>query len=262
MATVKRQRHNPAGQPNNSAGKPTISVSAERTVQSLAGERKALLIRRATLIGAVGLPLVLVAALLLVFQPFARPSAVDAVPALQANPTSAPVAQPIAAPAVQANPTSVPVAQPIAAPAVQANPTSAPIAQPTAAPALQATSAPIAIVAPQPASAPSSGTLACDAIAGLPVYAGVVCVKHDPDNDDGVIKVENTYTTAASADDVRRFFEGAFAANGWVLAESSHDAEDVAWKYTVTQGQRRLKVEVETKAGPSGAFTKITIAEK
>jgi hypothetical protein len=244
MATVKRQRHNPAGQPNNSAGKPTISVSVERTVQSLAGERKALLIRRATLIGAVGLALVLVAAILLLFQPFARPTAGGAAPAVQANPTSAPIAQPIAAPAVQANPTA------------------APIAQPTAAPALQATSAPLAIVAPQPASAPSSGTPACDAIAGLPVYAGVVCVKHDLDNDDGVIKVENTYTTAASADDVRRFFEGAFTANGWVLAESSHDAEDVAWKYTVTQGQRRLKVEVETKAGPSGAFTKITIAEK
>jgi hypothetical protein len=253
MATVKRQRHNPASQSNNSAGKPTISVSAERTVQSLAGERKALLIRRVILIGAVGLPLVLVAAILLLFQPFARPSAGGAAPALQANPTSAPIAQPIAAPALQANPTSAPIAQPIAAPAVQTNPTAAPIAQPTAAPA---------IVAPQPASAPSSGTLACDAIAGLPVYAGVVCVKHDLDNDDGVIKIENTYTTAASADDVRRFFEGAFTANGWVLAESSHDAEDVAWKYTVTQGQRRLKVEVETKAGPSGAFTKITIAEK
>jgi hypothetical protein len=237
MATGKRQRH-------NSAGKPTISVSAERTVQSLAGERKALLIRRATLIGAVGLPLILVAAILLLFQPFARPSAVDAVPAVQANPTSAPIAQPIGAPAVQANPTA------------------APAAQPTTAPALQATSAPIAVGIPQPASAPGSATPACDAIAGLPVYAGVVCVKHDPENDDGVIKIENTYTSAASADDVRRFFESAFAANGWVLAESSHDAEDVAWKYTVTQGQRRLKVEVETKAGPSGAFTKLTIAEK
>jgi hypothetical protein len=255
MATGKRQRH-------NSAGKPTISVSAERTVQSLAGERKALLIHRAILIGAVGLPLILVAAILLLFQPFARPSAVDAVPAVQANPTSAPITQPIGAPAVQANPTSAPIAQPTAAPALQADPTSAPAAQPTAAPALQATSAPIAVGVPQPASAPGSATPACDAIAGLPVYAGVVCVKHDPENDDGVIKSENTYTSAASADDVRRFFESAFAANGWVLAESSHDAEDVAWKYTVTQGQRRLKVEVETKAGPSGAFTKLTIAEK
>jgi hypothetical protein len=232
MATVKRQRH------NNTAGKPTISVAVERTAQSLAGERKVMLTRRMSVIGALGLSLALVAGLLLSFRPFAPAASSPTAPVA----TAAPVVQaPVAAQAEAAL-----ITQPTAAPAIQTNPTAVPAA----------------IAAPQSSGAAAGSAIACDAIASLPLYSGAICVKHDLDQDDGVIKAENTYTTPAPADDVRRFFEGAFASNGWALNESSYDAEDVAWKYTVVQGQRRVKISVETKAGVNGVFTKIQIAEK
>jgi hypothetical protein len=209
MATTKRGRH-------DSVGKPTISVAAERTAQSLAGERRALMVRRAGLIGALGLPIIIVAGLLF-FGPFAPASSGTAAPA---------------APAVQ--PT-----------AVSSSPTTAPAA-----------------TAPQPAAAPANGAITCDAVGGLPLYAGANCIKRDLDHDDGAVKAENTYSAAASADDVRRFYEGAFASNGWMVQESEYDGEDIAWKYSVARGQQRLKVEVESQTGPDGAYTRIKIGEK
>jgi hypothetical protein len=232
MATTKRQRQQTttkpaAGQPAiSTAGQPTISVRAERTAQSLAAERTALVIRRAKVAGAVAIPVVLIAGLLIFFRPFARLSAGDT-----AQPPAAP-----AAPAAQAQPTAAPAVQPTAAPAVQPLPTAVP--QPAA---------------PQPAAAPTSGAPACDMIAGLPVFANATCVKRDVDSDDGVLKAENTYASVAAADDIRRFYEGAFASGSWALEE---------FGYEVNLGARRLNVQVETEQGVNGPFTKIKLTER
>jgi hypothetical protein len=211
--------------PTSSAGHPTISVRAERTAQSLADERSAMTMRRAKLAGAVAVPAVLVAGLLLFFRPFAQPTA---APAVQALPT--------AAPAAQALPTAA-----LAAPAAQALPTAVPTAQtlPSAAPA---------VAAPQPAAAP-----ACEAIAGLPVFASATCVERDVDSDDGALKAKNTYTAAAAADNVRRFYEDAFTSGGWALQEFS---------YEVNLGARHLHVQVEIDQGVSGPLTKIKLSER
>jgi hypothetical protein len=233
MAATKRQRQHTASKattgaadqpPISTAGHPTISVRAERTAESLAAERTAMTMRRAKLAGAIAVPIILIAALLLFFRPFDRPSADSAT---QIPATAAPAAQPLptAAPAAVA-----PAAQATAAPAAQPLPTAAPAA-----------------VAPQPA------VLACEAIAGLPVFASATCIDHDTDTDDGVLKAENTYTSASSADEVRRFYESAFASGSWTLQEFS---------YEVDLGARRLNVQVETEQGASGLFTKIKLTER
>src|SRR5688572_20958473 len=122
MAATKRQRQHTANQPAagqpplSTAGHPTISVRAERSAESLAAERRAMTMRRAKLAGAVAIPIILIAALLLFFRPFDRPAS-DGVTQVPAT----------AAPAAQALPTAAPAA---AAPAAQA--TAAPIAQATA----------------------------------------------------------------------------------------------------------------------------------
>jgi hypothetical protein len=120
------------------------------------------------------------------------------------------------------------------------------------------------VAAAQPAAQPAPATAGslCVTIAGLPVYAGAACIDYDADEDDGVIKHENTYATGTSADEVRRFYEAAFAQHGWAVTEFQHDAEDVSWKYDIAQAQRRLKVEVEPKVMPQGLMTRIVIAEK
>jgi hypothetical protein len=238
MAATKRQRQDTANKPASgqppisTAGHPTISVRAERSVESLAAERSAMTMRRAKVAAAVAIPIILVAGLLLFFRPFDRPVG-DGV-------TQAPAT---AAPAAQALPTAAPA---VVAPPAQA--TAAPIAQATAAPAAQAlpTAAP-AVVAPQPAA------LNCDLIAGLPVFASATCIEHDTDTDNGLLKAENTYTSVASADEVRRFYEGAFASGGWTLQEFS---------YEVNLGTRRLSVQVEIEQGASGPFTKLTLTER
>jgi hypothetical protein len=239
MATTKRQRQHTANKPTggaagqpplSTAGHPTISVRAERTAESLAAERKAMTMGRAKLAAAVAIPVILVAALLLIFRPFAPPSAADVT---QAPATAAPAAQPTAAPA----------AQPTAAPVVVA-----PAAQATAAPAVQAQP-----TAAAPAAAPPVSAITCDVIAGLPIYAGATCVDRDLDNDDGIVKAKNSYTTTATADEVRRFYEGAFASGGWALQEFS---------YEVNLGARRLNVQVEVEQGASGSFTKIKLTER
>jgi hypothetical protein len=67
-----------------------------------------------------------------------------------------------------------------------------------------------------------------------------------------VIKLQNTYTTPASADEVRRFYGGAFAEQDWSTDEFS---------YTVDLGRRRLTIEVQTDQGPSGTFTTVRLSE-
>jgi hypothetical protein len=68
-----------------------------------------------------------------------------------------------------------------------------------------------------------------------------------------VTKAENTYTTSATPEDVRRFYEDSLKQNGWAGQD---------FTYEVAQGQRRLQVEVEAKVEPSGAFTELKISEK
>ncbi|HWQ11274.1 MAG TPA: hypothetical protein VNL77_00655, partial [Roseiflexaceae bacterium] len=128
---------------------------------------------------------------------------------------------------------------------------------PTAAP-----TAPAATAAPAaPAAATAPAAEQCVTFAGMPVYDGALCVDHDTDEDDGVITHENTYTTPAGADDVRRFYEAAFVQNGWTVREFEHDADDPSWKYTVAQGQRTLKVRVKAELQVDAVVTEVTIAE-
>ena len=206
-----------------SARQPTISVRAERSAQSLATERTALLKRRMLIIGVPGLALVLLVSGLM----YACGSQTS---------SSAPVAE---------IPTAVPAAQATATPAAQSSATAAPLAATT-----------------QPASgAQSAGLSTCPEIAGLPLYANATCIAQETDQDDGVTKHENTYVTTAAADDVRRFFEGAFGQNSWIVVESKQDVEDSSWEYTVTQAQRRLKIEVEAEQEAGSAPTRFTIKE-
>lgn len=136
-------------------------------------------------------------------------------------------------------------------------------AQVAAPPAVGAPGAPAAPQAP-PAegapAAPQSGVVngSCESVAGLPVIAGATCVKQDRDEDDGQLQLENTYTVAAPADDVRRFYEGAFAQAGWRVDDTDHDAEDGQWEYALEQGDRDLKVTIEAQ----GSATELKIAEK
>ena len=109
---------------------------------------------------------------------------------------------------------------------------------------------------------PASASTTCTAVTGLPLVANATCVKHDSDQDDGVIKNENTYVTSAAVDDVRRFYEGVFSQNAWTITEFKHDVEDNTWPYAITQAQQRLKIEIEPGQGANGAVTRITIAEK
>lgn len=118
------------------------------------------------------------------------------------------------------------------------------------------------IAASSATAQPASTSTTCTAITGLPLAANATCVKHDSDQDDGVIKNENSYVTSIAVDDVRRFYEGAFSQNGWIVADFKHDVEDNAWSYTITQAQQRLKVEIKPGQGTNGAVTRITIAEK
>ena len=187
--------------------------------------------RRGILVAEAGVAVLAIA--LLAYQALAsRPS----TPA--AAPTAAPSA-PTAAPAAAA---------PTAAPAAAA-PTAAPAAAaPTAAPAAAApTAAPAAVVA-----APIA-PVSCSAIAGLPVFAGANCVKQDSDLEDGLTTLKNSYTAAASPDEVRRFYEGAFAQGGW--------AAD-GFAYTIQLGQRRLKIDVETDQQGAATITKVKLTER
>jgi hypothetical protein len=209
----------------DSVGQPTISIRAERSAESLSAERTALRRRRMLIIGVPGMALVLLVSGLF-YACGSQPSS---------SSSSTAEASTTAAPAVQA--TAVPAAQSLA----------------TAAPAAAST---------QPANgAQTGGGITCPAIAGLPIYANATCIKHDTDQDDGVIKNKNTYVTTAATEDVRRFFEGAFTQNGWTVAESKQHTEDSSWEYTITQAQRRLKVEVEAEQEAGSIATQFTVKE-
>jgi hypothetical protein len=93
------------------------------------------------------------------------------------------------------------------------------------------------------------------------VFAGATCADYDMEEDDGVIKHENRYTSNASVDEVRRFYEAAFAANGWTVVEFDQDIEDNTYDYTVAQQLRRVKVRVEPELTPGGTLTEIKLDE-
>jgi hypothetical protein len=228
----------------DSAGQPTISVRAERGAQGLAAERTALHRRRLLTIGIPGLALVLLMGGLL----YARGS--------QPSLSPAPLAEAPTAVAAAAQATAELTAQPIATAAPAAQATAEPIAQPIA------TAAPAAVSAQPTSAAVTSSGVVCPDIAGLPIYANATCIERETDQDDGIIKIENTYLASASTDTVRRFYEGAFSQNGWAIAEAEHDVEDNAWSYTITQAQQRLKIEIEPGQGVNTAMSQITIAEK
>jgi len=209
----------------DSAGQPTISVRAERSAHRLAAEQTALRRRRQLTIGMPGLALVL----------------------LTSGMFYACGSQPSVSPApVAGEPTTV---------AAATQPTAGPAAQPIA------TAAPAAVSTQPTSGALISSGVVCPDIAGLPLYANAACIKHDTDHDDGVTKNENTYLAGAPADTVRRFYEGAFSQNGWTVTESKQDTEDSSWEYTIMQGQRRLKLEVEVASEASTGATRLTIKE-
>jgi len=208
----------PSGSEPPTHSSPAPSTAAQRSAQSLASERAAIVAGRVRQIA--GLAVLLIGMGLLAYWRFAPASQVPAA-AQTVQPTPASAAQ---APVAQA-PTTAPTEQPTAAPALQADPTAVP--------------------------QPSGG--ACPAIAGLPVYTGAVCVEQESDQDDGVTKLENTYSVNAPALDVQRFYESAFAPNGWTLQD---------FTYAGDQGQRALKVEVEAEQGPNGVFAKIRLTER
>jgi len=101
------------------------------------------------------------------------------------------------------------------------------------------------------ATAPAGTT--CAPIAGLPIIPNAVCIKFKVDQDDGVFKVEHSYSTSASPEEVRSFYATTLAQNGWTGPD---------FQYDLRQGLRRMQVDVETKPGPQGSFTELRIAEK
>ena len=98
-------------------------------------------------------------------------------------------------------------------------------------------------------------------VLGRAWFAGATCVDYDMDEDDGVIEHQSTYTSGASVDEVRRFYEAAFSANGWAVVELDQDIEDNTYDYTVAQQLRRVKVKIEPELTPAGTLTEITIDE-
>ena len=213
------QNHEPQPTPVLGAehSDPASNAPAASASLSPASERAAFMRQR--MIAIAGLVLLIIVVAFLATRAFAPQTAITPAPATPpATATPAATAQPV--------PTAT------AAPGIAANPT--------------ATPAPQAGVA-----APGSG-IPCSEIAGLPVFAGATCTDQDSDSDDGVIKLENTYTTLAAADDVRRFYEGAFTQNGWTLGK---------FKYDINLGQRRVQIEVETEQTASGPITTVQLTE-
>jgi hypothetical protein len=227
----------PAQLPNKAEHETQASASA-RTADSLASERAAMFQRRAATIGGIGALALLIA--FLAYRAFAPQPAAPA-PALAAPTAAASAPAPTAAAAPTPQPAPTAAAAPVAA--VATNPTA--VANPTAVPA--------ATLIPQTGGAAASQGLSCNAIAGLPVYAGATCTDQDTDQDDGVLKLKNTYMATAAADEVRRFYEASFGQNGLALGDFTYD---------INLGQRRVKIEVELDQGPSGAFSKVKLTEQ
>jgi len=253
MATQKRAKHNSSGRPaprtnaeQNKAPSapavgPTISVTASplrdpaastSSPASPAAERAAMAQRRNIIVAGVSLLALLIAFL-------AYRSLTSQTPS---------VATPVVAPtAVLTQPAIVATAPVAAAPA-------APVAAVPAVPTAAAVAAPAALVAAAPAvpTAAAVAAITCPTIAGLPLFSGATCTDQDTDLDDGVTKLENTYTVGATADEIRHFYEGAFASNGWTLGDFTYD---------ISSGQRRASIDVDTDQGPSGVVTTVRLTE-
>jgi hypothetical protein len=264
MSTQKRAKNNRSGRPANQANAeqnaaphapaigPTIIANAipprdpaasTRSPASPAAERAAMVQRRNLIIAGVSLLALLIA--FVAYRSLTSQSPTVATPAVE--PTAAAAVAPIAAPAIA--PTAVVAAAPVAAPAVL--PTAAAVAAPVAAPAVQPTAA-VAAAAPAVPTAAPAAAITCTTIAGLPLFAGATCIDQDSDLDNGVTKLENTYSATASADEIRRFYESAFASNGWTLGDFTYD---------LNAGQRRAKIDVDTDQGVSGVITTIKLTE-
>jgi len=239
MATQKRAKHSSSGRPAiqtnaepnatpaTPAVGPTISVTANpprdpatgtRSPASPVAERAALAQRRNIIVAGVSLLVLLIA--FLAYRSLTSEAPPAAIPA--AVPTT---------PAQPAAPIAVPAAA-VAAPAIA--PTAAPVA------------APAALVA-----APGAA-ITCTMIAGLPLFNGATCIDHNSDLDNGVTKLKNTYTVGATADETRRFYERAFASNGWTLGD---------FKYDLSAGPRRAGIDVNTDQAPSGMVTTVRLTE-
>jgi hypothetical protein len=254
MATHKRDKHNSSSQPANqtNAAKdaaphapavgPTISVTATpprapsvgtRTPASPAAERAAMAQRRNLIVAGVSLLALLIA--FLAYRSLTSGTPTVATPAVV--PTVAAAAPIVAAPIA---PTAAAAAAPTAAAA-------APIAAPAALPTAVAV-----VAAPAVPTAAPAAAIACTTIAGLPLFAGATCIEQDSDLDDGVTKLKNTYASSATADEIRRFYESAFAANGWTLGD---------FKYDINAGQRRASIDVDTEQGLNGVITIVKLTE-
>lgn len=212
----------PAVAPIHTTAAPAASPMAERSL-SPAEERAVYARRRMFAIGGIVVALLLVG--LLAYR-FIAPPAPPAPPAQVAAPPAE------GAPAAPAQPGDV---------------------VPPAAPAAPAQSGDVA-----PPAAPAAGApLSCEPVPGLPVIEGATCVKHDRDEDDGKVEFENTYTIAAPADQVRLFYEQVFTQAGWRIDDTDHDPEDGQWEYSLEQGERDVKVSIETQ----GNATELKINE-
>ena len=268
MATQKRAKHNSSGRPANQTNAkqnaaphapavgPTISVTANpprdpaastRSPASPAAERTAMAQRRNLIVAGASLLALLIA--FLAYRSLTSEPPTVATPAVAPTAAAAQPAAVATAPAAAVAPTAVAAAAPIAAPAIL--PTAAAVAAPVAAPAVLPTAAAIAAVPVLSTAAPVVA-ITCPTIAGLPLFAGATCIDQDSDLDNGVTKLENKYSATATADEIRRFYESAFASNGWTLGD---------FKYDPNAGQRRAAVDVDTDQGPSGVVTTIKLTE-
>jgi hypothetical protein len=106
------------------------------------------------------------------------------------------------------------------------------------------------------------GPNVCTAIADLPAYPGATCRKHKTELDDGVTETTDSYVSADRADAVRLAFEQAFVKHGWTVVKAESDLEDQEWDYTITKGQRRIKIDVEAQEPDEGTGTKFSIEAK
>ena len=235
MATQKGAKRNSSGRPaiqtnaeqntapNAPAVGPTISVTAgpphdpsasTRSPASPAAERAAMAQRRNLIVAGVSLLALLIAFLAYRSLTSATPTA------------STPAVAPTAA-----------LAQPAVVPTAAAAAPAAPVAAPAILPTAAAAAAP---------------GVPCATIAGLPLFAGATCTEQKSDQDDGVTKLKNTYAANATADEIRRFYESAFASNGWTLSKFAYD---------ISSGQRRASIDVDTDQGPSGVITTVQLTE-
>jgi hypothetical protein len=108
------------------------------------------------------------------------------------------------------------------------------------------------------------GPNACTVVADLPVYPSATCVKHKSELDDGVTETKNSYVAQGAGDTVdviRKSFEAAFQAHGWMVVKAEQDPEDQQWEYTIVKPGRQVKVEVEAQEPDEGTGTAISIEE-